>query len=332
MNPMPLPHAAPRHRAGRPRGRPVAELLAALPHPRPADAWNTGPRHAAPLVEPAKLPDAPAAAASLGLDITELNGLDVFAAASIVRRRARAATTRLYRARPRLRRARRVTGIALDSSAPGGTSLTSTVTEHVLALEIAETRLVTGLDKLEATLERARAARRDRSMFYPHGGRLVISGPMHERLAQRLELAENTADALHTIARRNVRLLVRQIAVTELFATSLEQFVEDALDQAAAAAAAALGDAPPPILSLLRATLPAQDRHDWWREICALFAEATPAERRQACRSLLLNAPQTLWTTWTIRARTPDQHPGSSGPAAHPPETAIGIDTGRTGL
>jgi hypothetical protein len=314
----PVPHRVPRHRAG--RGQPVSELLAqhALP-PLTATAgvnarntaWTVSPRHAAPTDDhdPGLAP--PTAAAALGLNLTELNELDVFAAASIVRRRSRTATTRLYRCHPRLRRARRTTGIALDSAA-----LTSQVTEHVLAVQIAETRLVTALDKLETLTDRARATRDARRLFYPHGGRLIISGPMHERLAQRQELLDNTAEAIHTIARRNLRLLLGETAAAERFTDNLERYIDHALDHAAAAAAAAAGDAPPPILALLRAALPAGQRHEWWREICALFAEATPAERGQARISLLLNAHRTLWTTWAIWAHTRrhSTRPGTATP------------------
>ena len=49
-------------------------------------------------------------------------------------------------------------------------------------------------------------------------------------------------------------------------------------------------------------------------EICALFAEATPTERRQARISLLLNAHRTLWTTWAIWAHT-RRHPTRPGTA-----------------
>jgi hypothetical protein len=327
-----VPQHVPRHRAGRSRGQPVSELLAqhtqqpATPTGRNAlnNAWTASRRHAAHPEDHGPGLDTPTAATALGLNLTELNDLDVFAAASIVRRRAHTATTRLYRCRPRLRRARRTTGIALDS-----TALTSSVTERVLAVQIAETRLVTALDKLETITGRARAARDARRLFYPYGGRLIISGPMHERLAHRQDLADNTADAIHTIARRNLRLLLGETAVAERFAAGLERYIDHALDHAAAAAAAAAGDAPPPILALLRAALPTGQRHEWWREICALFAEATPTERGHARLSLLLNAHRTLWTTWTIWAHA-RRHPTRSDSAAPDPSTsdaAPGSDT-----
>jgi hypothetical protein len=318
-----VPHHLPRHRAGSSRGRPASELLAQhAPHPttpvtdtNAPNAWTVAPRHTAPAEDHN---------AVLGLDLTELNDLDVFASASIVRRRAHTATTRLYRCRPRLRRARRTMGIALDS-----TALTSEVTEHVLAVQIAETRLITALDKLETLTERARAARDARQLFYPHGGRLIISGPMHERLAQRQEILDNTAEAIHTIARRNLRLLLGETARAERFTDNLERYIDHALDNAAAAAAAAAGDAPPPILQLLRAALPAGQRHEWWRETCALFAEATPTERRQARISLLLNAHRTLWTTWAIWAHSRHQAARSGTATARhsPSDTTPGSDT-----
>ena len=303
MNPTrsPNPQPPPRDRAGRHRGRPVHELLARQTAPPPhLGPFNALPHHAAPAEEHAKVLDPPTAAATLGLDLNELDGLDVFAATSIVRRRARTAIDRLCRCRPRLRRARRATGLALDNPA-----LTATVTDNILAVQIAETRLVGALDKLETTTERARAARRARALFYPNGGRLVISGPMHERLAQRQELADNTAEAIHAIVRRNLRLLLRQLAEAELFITTLDRHIDHALDHAAAAAAAMAGDAPPPMLRLLRAVLPAGHRHEWWREICSLFAEATPTERRAARLSLFLNAPRTIWTTWALARHHP---------------------------
>ena len=158
---------------------------------------------------------------------------------------------------PRLRRARRATGPALDGALDSAAVIPA-VTERVLAVQIAETRLVAALDKLESITNRARAARNARALFYPHGGRLVISPPMHERLAQRQELAENTAAAVQIIARRALHLLLRHTAAAERFATSLEHHIDHVLDQAAAAAAAAIGDAPPAILRLLRAALPAR--------------------------------------------------------------------------
>jgi hypothetical protein len=308
----------PRHLAGRRDSRPAIDLLAAHSlHPGTSHAWTASARHAAPTDEPRQVIDAASAAAALGLDLTELDNLDVYAAASIVRRRAHTATHRLYRCRPRLRRARRATGIAqggaLDSAA-----VIPAVTERVLAVQIAETRLVAALDKLETITNRARAARNARALFYPHGGRLVISSPMHERLAQRQELNENTAAAVHIIARRALHILLRHTAAAEHFATSLEQHIDHVLDQAAAAAAAAIGDAPPPILRLLRAALPARQRHEWWREICSLFAEATPTERRTARMNLLTNAPRIIWTTW---AQTRQQHHAPSTSAVSHPST-----------
>jgi hypothetical protein len=312
--PQPQFRRTPRHRVGRRDARPAIELLAAhSQQPGPPGAWTASARHAAPTDEPAHAIDTAAAAAALGLDLTELDNLDVYAAASIVRRRAQIAIHRLYRCRPRLRRARRATGIALDSAA-----VIPAVTERVLAVQIAETRLVTALDKLESITDRARAARQARALFYPHGGQLVISSPMHERLARRHELAENTAAAVHIITRRALHILLGHTAAAERFATSLEHHIEHVLDQAAAAAAAAIGDAPPPILRLLRAALPARQRHEWWREICSLFAEATPTERRTARLNLLTNAPRIIWTTW---AQTRQQHRAPSTSAASPPST-----------
>ncbi len=291
MTPARSADPSPRHRTG----RHVHEFLDGQRSPRRRLGVFTASRHSAPTDETAHILDLPHAAAVLGLDLDELDTFDVYAAASIIRRRAVDATDRLYQCRPRLRRARRATGIALDN-----TAMTTSLTDNILAVQIAETRLATTLDRLESTTERARAARRARSKFYPYGGRRVMSGATHEHLAQRLELAENTADALHTIARRTMRLLLRQIAQAELFATALDQDLERALDHAAAAAAAAAGAAPPPVLRLLRTALPAGQRHEWWREICSLFAEATPAERRAARLSLIITAPRTVWTAWAL--------------------------------
>jgi hypothetical protein len=205
--------------------------------------------------------------------------------------------------------------MALDSA-----GVIPAVTERVLAVQIAETRLVAALDKLESITNRARAGRQARALFYPHGGRLVISSPMHERLAQRQELAENTAAAVHIIARRALHILLRQTAAAERFATSLEQHIDYVLDQAAAAAAAAIGDAPPAILRLLRAALPTRQGHEWWREICSLYAEATPTERRTARLNLLTNAPRIIWTTW---AQTRHQHHAPSTTAVSHPSTPV---------
>ena len=284
--PQPQTHRTPRHRAGRREARPAIELLAAHSlQPRPSDARAASAHHAAPTDEPGHVVATAAAAAALGLDLTELDNLDVYAAASIVRRRAHTAIHRLYRCRPRLRRARRAIGPA-QSGALDSAAVIPAVTERVLAVQIAETRLVAALDKLETITNRARATRQARALFYPHGGRLVISSPMHERLAQRQELAENTAAAVHIVARRALHILLGHTAAAERFATSLEEHIEHVLDQAAAAAAAAIGEAPPPILRILRAALPARQRHEWWREICSLFAEATPpnaAPRGSTC-------------------------------------------------
>jgi hypothetical protein len=312
MTPARSPNASPRHR----RGRHVNEFLDGQQPPTQRLGVFTASRHAAPTDETEHMVDMPHAAAALGLDIDELDTLDVFAAASIVRRRALDATDRLYQCRPRLRRVRRATGIAVDNAV-----VTSRLTDNILAVQIAETRLAAGLDRLESTTGRARAARRARSKFYPYGGRLVVPGATHEHLAQRLELAENTADALHTIARRNLRLLLRQIVQADLFATSLEEHLEHTLDHVAATAAAAAGAAPPPILRLLRTALPAGLRHEWWREICSLFAEATPTERRAARLSLIVTAPRTIWSTWALtRDPTPTRKaaPGRSNTADPP--------------
>ena len=198
---------------------------------------------------------------------------------------------------------------ALDSAA-----VISRVTERVLAVQIAETRLVTALDKLETLTNRARAARNARALFYPHGGRLVISPPMHERLAQRQELADNTAEAIHIIARRalhscSARPRPPNASPPPRTATSTTSSTKPPLPPR-----------PPPgthhhrSWRLLRAALPAGQRHEWWREICSLFAEATPTERRQARLSLLLNAHRILWTTWAISAHT-RRHPTRPGTA-----------------
>ena len=242
-----------------------------------------------------------------------------------MRRRAHIAIHRLYRCRPQLRRARRALGPARDGALDSAAVIPA-VTERVLAVQIAETRLVAALDKLETITNRARAARNARALFYPHGGRLVISPPMHERLAQRQELAENTAAAVHIIARRALHLLLRQTAAAERFATSLEHHIDHVLDQAAAAAAAAVGDAPPAILRLLRAALPARQGHEWWREICSLFAEATPTERRTARLNLLSNAPRIIWTTW---AQT-RQHASSTSAVSHPSTPSKPADSPNT--
>jgi hypothetical protein len=305
-----------RHQAGRRDARPAIELLAAHSrHPGPSDAWSASGRHAAAPDEPGHLIDAATAAAALGLDLTELDELDVYAAASIVRRRAHIAIHRLYQCRPRLRRARRATGPAHDGALDSAAVIPA-VTERVLAVQIAETRLVAALDKLDTITNRAHAARNARALFYPHGGRLIISPPMHERLAQHQELNENTATAVQIITRRALHLLLRQTAAAERFATNLEHHIDHVLDQAAAAAAAAIGDAPPAILRLLRAALPTRQGHEWWREICSLFAEATPTERRTARLNLLTNAPRIIWTTW---AQTRQQHhPPSTTAASHP--------------
>jgi hypothetical protein len=311
----PQPRGTPRHQVGRRDARPAIELLAAHSlQPGPSDAWVASGRHAAATDEPGYGLATAAAAAALGLDLTELDDLDVYAAASIVRRRAHIAIHRLYRCRPRLRRARRAIGPAHDGALDSAAVIPA-VTERVLAVQIAETRLVAALDKLESITNRARAARNARALFYPHGGRLVISPPMHERLAQRQELTENTAGAVHIIARRALHILLRQTAAAERFATSLEHHIDHVLDQAAAAAAAAVGDAPPAILRLLRAALPARQGHEWWREICSLFAEATPTERRTARLNLLTNAPRIIWTSW---AQTRQQQAPSTRAVSHP--------------
>jgi hypothetical protein len=319
VNPIrtPQPRRRPRHQTGRRGARPAVDLLAAHSlRPGSSEARTASGRHAVPTEEARHLIDSAAAAAALDLDLTELDNLDVFAAASIVRRRAHTATHRLYRCRPQLRRARRATGITLDGGLDSAAVIPA-VTERVLAVQIAETRLVTALDKLESLTNRARAARNARALFYPHGGRLVISRPMHERLAQRQELADNTAAALQIIARRALHNLLRHTATAERFATSLEQHIDHVLDQAAAVAAAAIGNAPPAILRLLRAALPARRRHEWWRETCSLFAEATPPERRAARLNLLANAPRILCISWTTDAASQSPKPSESPAGPH---------------
>ena len=148
-----------RHQAGRRDARPAIELLVAHSlQPGPSGAGGTSGRYAAAPDEPGYLIDAATAAAALGLDLTELDNLDMYAAASIVRRRAHIAIRRLYQCRPRLRRARRATGPAQDGALDSAAVIPA-VTERVLAVQIAETRLVAALDKLETITNRARAQR-----------------------------------------------------------------------------------------------------------------------------------------------------------------------------
>ena len=290
-----------KHRAGRQDSVAVDALIPRQRgSSRRAGRLIPGPRHAATPCGEGLVVDQPTIANTLQVNVDRLDALDAYSAASIARRHAHTAIVRTYQVQTKLRLADRIPGRTSDAA-----HLSRKITRHVAAVQGAETRLAAALDTLERQTTRVLANHRTRSLYYLYGGRLVCSPATHRHLADRLALAENAADAARTIAHRAVRVLLREATEAQLFAATVDRLVDNALDQASTAAAAAEGAAPPTILRLVQAALPAAERHEWWREVCALFAEATPAERRAARLSLLLHAPVTIWTTWAIARNNP---------------------------
>jgi hypothetical protein len=285
------------HGSDRPDALRVADLLHRLrfdPLAPGTAGWMQGPRHADETWrdgEPGSA-DPPA----WHDDVLALDELDVFAAANIIRRRAHDSISEVYNCRARLRRVRKWLDATGDRA-----HLVSGITEHVLAVEFAETRLVDALDALESATVRAHAAYSAIARLYPHGGTSIAFPATHRALADRRALAENLADGSRLLARRAVRMLVYETVRAECFASTVHRHVDQVLDAAVTAAA---GDsAPPTVLRVLRRALPPDQRDDWWGEVCALFAEATREERRAARLSFLDTAPLILWTSWVSTRR-----------------------------
>ena len=322
--PQPQPQPQPqfrrtsRHQAGRRDARPAIELLAAhSQQPGPSGAWTASARHAAPPDEPGHAIDTATAAAALGLDLTELDDLDVYAAASIVRRRAHIAIHRLYRCRPRLRRARRATGPA-------------------------QMALSTAPPSFPRSPNASWPSRSPRPDWSPHWTNSKPSPTAPAPPARPAHCSTPTADDWSSPrrctnawpnAKNSPRTPPQQYTsspAAPCTSCSARPRPPNASPPASNTTSTTFSTKPPlppqppsvthhhPSCASCAPPSPLGSGHEWWREICSLFAEATPTERRTARLNLLTNAPRIIWTTW---AQTRQQHHAPSTSAVSHPST-----------
>jgi hypothetical protein len=242
-------------------------------------------------------PGRSAVSRTLGFD-----GHEVYAAGSLARRSARDTIVRLYACADRVRLAAQT--VVPGSAGPGEVStgaeaIAEAAAHRLHAIERAERRLIEALDALDAARVVVGDADRELRRFHPHGGSLVVTFPTRKRALDRLDRATSAASTCYYLADNAVYSLVKEIVAGERAVRAVDHLVGYLLDCGSSAATA-----PPPFLRLVRRALPPSQQLDWWRELCSLFAECEPEERRAQATSHGLNALRTIWTAWTV-ARNP---------------------------
>lgn len=246
---------------------------------------------------------------------TGIDGIEVYVTASRARRSARDTVARLAGCADRVHVAAQTAGPTTETSA-GADAIAEAVGHRLRAVERAERRLVDALEELDAAKVVVGDADRELRRFHPHGGTLVATLPTRKRALNRLDQASSAAGRCYHVADNATYSLVKEIIAGERAARAVDYLVGYLLDHGLPAATA-----PPPFLRLVRAALPASQQLDWWRELCSLFAECRPDERRAQATSQGLNALRTIWTAWlvarspTVAPRTQDAHrKGADGP------------------
>jgi hypothetical protein len=244
---------------------------------------------------------------------------EVYAAASLARRSALDTVVRLYACMEGVRLAAQT--VVPGGASPGGQvsagadAIAEAASHRLWAIERTERRLVEALDALDAAKVVVGAADQELRRFHPHGGTLVVTLPVRQRASDRLRLATSAARTCYYQADNAVYSLVKQIIAGERAVRAVDHLVGYLLDCGSYAATA-----PPPFLRLVRRALPPSQQLDWWRELCSLFAECEPDERRAQATSHGLNALRTIWTAWTVAHNpTAAPRPEQAHRTAEPP-------------
>lgn len=226
---------------------------------------------------------------------------EVYAAASRARRSARDTVARLTGCADRIRLA--ALTVAPDAGATvqmaeGADTIAEATALRLRAIERADRRLVETLEALDAAKLVVGNADRELQRFHPHGGTLVVTLPTRKRALDRVNKATSAATLSYHVADNATYSLVKEMIIGERAARAVDYLVAYLLDHGMPAEIA-----PPVFLRFVRAALPHNQQLDWWRELCSLFAECHPHERRAQVTSQGLNALRTIWTAWEIKRR-----------------------------
>ena len=222
--------------------------------------------------------------------------IEVYAAASLARRSAKDTLARLARCRDRVAIA---AGTASWGEAgprdlsTGAAAIAGASAYRIRAIQQADKLLGETLDDLDAGKAVVGEAERALHRYHPYGGSLVVTLATRQVALDRLARATTTATTRYHLADGATYTLVKEIVAGERAVRAVDDLVDYLLDHNPDAAA------PPAFLRLVRAALPRTEQLDWWRELCSLFAECTPDERRSQTTSQIVNAPRTVWTSWS---------------------------------
>lgn len=222
--------------------------------------------------------------------------IEVYAAASLARRSAKDTLARLARCRDRVCIAARTASCGEAGSAvlsTGAAAIAGAAAYRIRAIQQADKLLGEALDELDAGKAAVGEAERALRRYHPHGGSQVATLPTRRLALDRVARATTGAATRHHLADGATFTLVKEIVAGERAVRAVDDLVAHLLDHNPDAAA------PPAFLRLVRAALPRTEQLDWWRELCSLFAECRPDERRSQTASQIFNAPRTVWTSWS---------------------------------
>jgi hypothetical protein len=224
------------------------------------------------------------------------DGIEVYAAASLARRSAKDTVSRLAQCKDRVCIASRTASCSTtrpEDLSTGAAAIAGAAAYRIRAVQQADRMLADALDNLDAAKVAVGEVERALRRYHPYGGTLVVTLATRRLALDRVGRATTTATTLHHLADSATYRLVKEIVAGERAVRAVDNLVDYLLDHSPAAAA------PPPLLRLVRAALPRTQQLDWWRELCSLFAECEPDERRTQATSQFLNAPRTVWTSWS---------------------------------
>jgi hypothetical protein len=227
--------------------------------------------------------------------------IEVYAAASLARRSAKDTLARLARCRDRVCIAARTASCGESGGADlstGAAAIAGASAYRTRAIQQADRLLGETLDDLDAAKAVVGEAERVLRRYHPHGGSLVVTLATRRVALDRVARATTTATTRHHLADSATYTLVKEIVAGERAVRAVDALVDYLLDHNPDAAA------PPAFLRLVRTALPRTQQLDWWRELCSLFAECRPDERRAQTTSQILNAPRTVWTSWSTARHT----------------------------